>query len=223
MWMDEVAQKKKRGNRILFSKDSLFLQDLRMLLEGRNRRVMVLWALDLAEQTVERLEESCPTDPRPRFALEAARAWARGRIKMPVAQRAILDCHAMAKELTAPADIARCHAVAQACSVVHTPGHALGYPMYELTAIVLEQSPDTCRAAVESRMDAYMEKLLFWMEQEPVYSGEWAEFLKREPEGRGWPREKEEDATCCPPSPAGAPGSFPRTGRSPRSGSEKSC
>lgn len=223
MWMDEVAQKKKRGNRILFSKDSLFLQDLRMLLEGRNRRVMVLWALDLAEQTVERLEESCPTDPRPRFALEAARAWASGRIRMPVARRAILDCHAMAKELTAPADIARCHAVAQACSVVHTPGHALGLPMYELTAIVLEQSPDTCRAAVENRMDAYMEKLLFWMEQEPVYSGEWAEFLKREPESRGWPREKEEDATCCPPSPAGAPGSFPRTGRSPRSGSEKRC
>lgn len=223
MWMDEVAQKKKRGNRILFSKDSLFLQDLRMLLEGRNRRVVVLWALDLAEQTVEWLEESCPTDPRPRFALEAARAWASGRIRMPVARRAILDCHAMAKELTAPADIARCHAVAQACSVVHTPGHALGYPMYELTAIVLEQSPDTCRAAVENRMDAYMEKLLLWMEQEPVYSGEWAEFLKREQENRGWPREKEEDATCCPPSPAGAPGSFPRTGRSPRSGSEKRC
>lgn len=223
MWMDEVAQKKKRGNRILFSKDSLFLQDLRMLLEGRNRRVMVLWALDLAEQTVERLEESCPGDPRPRFALEAARAWASGRIRMPVARRAILDCHAMAKELTAPADIARCHAVAQACSVVHTPGHALGLPMYELTAIVLEQSPDTSRAAVENRMDAYMEKLLFWMEQEPVYSGEWTEFLKREPESRGWPREKEEDATCCPPSPAGAPGSFPRTGRSPRSGSEKRC
>lgn len=178
MWMDEVAQKKKRGNRILFSKDSLFLQDLRMLLEGRNRRVVVLWALDLAEQTVERLEESCPTDPRPRFALEAARAWASGRIRMPVARRAILDCHAMAKELTAPADIARCHAVAQACSVVHTPGHALGLPMYELTAIVLEQSPDTCRAAVENRMDAYMEKLLLWMEQEPVYSGEWAEFLR---------------------------------------------
>ena len=57
----------------------------------------------------------------------------------------------------------------------------------------------------------------------PYTREEWAEFLKREPESRGWPREKEEDATCCPPSPAGAPGSFPRTGRSPRSGSEKRC
>ena len=166
MWMDEVAQKKKRGNRILFSKDSLFLQDLRMLLEGRNRRVMVLWALDLAEQTVERLEESCPTDPRPRFALEAARAWASGRIRMPVARRAILDCHAMAKELTAPADIARCHAA------------GLGLPMYELTAIVLEQSPDTCRAAVENRKQDYIDSLLQWIDREKTCQMEWAEFLR---------------------------------------------
>lgn len=178
MWMDEVAQKKKRGNRILFSKDSLFLQDLRMLLEGRNRRTVILWALDLAEQTVEQLEKHCPGDPRPRSALDAARAWARGRIKMPAARRAILDCHAMAKELTAPADIARCHAVAQACSVVHTPGHALGLPMYELTAIVLEQSPDTCRAAVENRKQDYIDSLLQWIDREKTCQMEWAEFLR---------------------------------------------
>ena len=183
--MDEVAQKKKRGNRILFSRGSPFLEDLEMLLEGRNRRVVVLWALDLAEQTAERLAERCPGDPRPRFALEAARAWASGRIKRPAARRAILDCHTMAKELMAPADIARCHAVGQACGVVHTPGHALDLPMHELTAIVLEQGLDTCRAVVENRMDAYMERLLFWIEQEPVYSGEWADFLKGETEDLG--------------------------------------
>ena len=28
-----------------------------------------------------------------------------------------------------PPDIARRHAVGQACSVVHTAGHALGYPL----------------------------------------------------------------------------------------------
>ena len=40
---------------------------------------------------------------------------------MPVAKKAILECHAMAKELTDIADIALCHAIGQACSVVHTP------------------------------------------------------------------------------------------------------
>ena len=64
------------------------------------------------------------------------RAWAAGELKMRPAQRSILRCHALAKELPSPADIAACHAVAQACSVVHTPGHALGYPIYDLTSLV---------------------------------------------------------------------------------------
>ena len=77
-----------------------------------------------------------PGDRRPRAALDAAWLWARGRLKMHVAQRAILDCHAMAKDVTTAADAALCHAVGQACGTVHTAGHAMGYPVYELTAIV---------------------------------------------------------------------------------------
>ena len=45
--------------------------------------------------------------------LEAARAWAAGDIKMPLARRKILDCHAVAKELANPEAIALCHAVGQ--------------------------------------------------------------------------------------------------------------
>ena len=74
----------------------------------------------------------------PRNTLIAAKAWAAGEIKMPVAKRAILNCHALAKKMTSPTDSARCHAIAQGFSVVHTTGHALGLPIYELTAIVRE-------------------------------------------------------------------------------------
>ncbi len=98
---------------------------------------------------------------------------------MPVAKRAILDCHAMAKELSDPADIARCHAVGQACGVVHTAGHALGYPMYELTAIVLEHGLDNCRDFVEARALQYTEKLLCHQEREPNLSANWAAFLRK--------------------------------------------
>lgn len=180
MWMEEVKAKKKRGNRVLFTRDSVILQDLRMLLEGRNRRTVILWALELAQETVEELEAGYPGDSRPRNALNAARAWAAGEIKMPGARQAILDCHAMAGDLTDPAAIARCHAVGQACSVVHTSGHALGYPMYELTAIVLEKGEDA-GAAVEKREKEYVERLLLWIEQEPVYPGKWAGFLRNNP------------------------------------------
>ena len=85
----------------------------------------------------------------------------------------------MAKELTAPSDIARCHAVGQACSVVHTEGHALGYPMYELTAIVREQGIKNCRLYVESRNAYYVERLLHWIVQESGFPGTWAAFLRK--------------------------------------------
>jgi len=133
MWLAEVKTKIRRKNQILFFKECLLLRDLRKLIEQTNRRALILWALELAEETALQLAEKYPEDFRPREAIAAARAWAAGEIKMPIAKRVILNCHAMAKELTDPADIARCHAVGQACSVVHTAGHALGYPMYELT------------------------------------------------------------------------------------------
>ena len=144
MWLAEVKAKAKRKNQILFAKDSLFLTDLCQLIAQANRRVLILWALELAEETARELAGKYPEDPRPREAIAASRAWASGEIKMPIAKQTILNCHAMAKELAHPADIARCHAVGQACSVVHTTGHSLGYPMYELTSIVLEHGLDGC-------------------------------------------------------------------------------
>ena len=159
MWLTEVKAKAKRKNQILFSKDSLLLTDLCQLIAQANRRALVLWALELAEETARELAEKYPEDHRPREAIAASRAWASGEIKMPIAKRAILNCHAMAKELAHPADIARCHAVGQACSVVHTSGHALGYPMYALTVIVLELGLDDCRNAVEHRVRYYEQRL----------------------------------------------------------------
>ena len=179
MWLAEVKAKAKCKNQILFSKDSLLLDELCQLIEQSNRRVLVLWALELAEETAQKLEEKYPEDHRPREAIGASRAWTAGEIKMPIAKRAILNCHAMAKELTDSADIARCHAVGQACSVVHTVGHALGYPMYELTAIILEQGLDDCRESVEQRVMYYEQRLRYWMEYEKTCQQNWAGFLKK--------------------------------------------
>ena len=179
MWFAEVKAKAKRKNQILFSKDSLLLTDLCQLIEQANRRALILWALELAEETARELAGKYPEDPRPREAIAASKAWASGEIKMPIAKQAILNCHAMAKELADPADIARCHAVGQACSVVHTAGHALGYPMYALTAIVLEQGLDDCRDAVEHRVRYYEQRLHYWAEHEKSCSQNWASFLRK--------------------------------------------
>ena len=179
MWLAEVSAKAKRHNQILFSKHSLLLDSLRHLIDQANRRALTLWALELAEETVLLLTERYPEDLRPREAIAASRAWAAGEIKMPIAKRAILNCHAMAKELESPANIARCHAVGQACSVVHTVRHALGYPMYELTAIVLEQGLDGCRDSIEQRVVHYEQRLHYWTEFEKTCQQNWAGFLKK--------------------------------------------
>ena len=73
-WQDKARIKLKRKNQVLLAKDSEFLQDLSMLIQGQNRRDMALWAFDLAAELVAKLEEKYPEEKRPREALEAARA-----------------------------------------------------------------------------------------------------------------------------------------------------
>ena len=62
--------------------------------------------------------------------------------------------------------------------VVHTVGHALGYPIYELTAIVRRYGIENCRVAVETRAYEYVEKLLYWEKHQTEYDGKWATYLK---------------------------------------------
>ena len=176
-WLEDARAKLRRGNKVLIAKDSPLLETLRDLISQQNHRALVLWALNFAEESIEDFETRHPNEPRPREALDAARDWAAGAIKMRPAQRKILDCHAVAKELDSSVDVALCHAIGQACSVVHTEGHALGYPMYELTAIIRAKGIDECRDAVESRVSEYERRLLFWAEREPEFEDPWATFL----------------------------------------------
>ena len=98
-WTDEVFEKLKKKNQVLFSKKSEYMQDLMMLFETQNHRVMALWAFDFASESIAKLEKKYPEEKRPREALKAAQDWAAGKIKMRSAQRKILDCHAFAKEI----------------------------------------------------------------------------------------------------------------------------
>lgn len=178
-WLDEVNIKQKRKNQILFTKDSTYLQDLVTLFQKQDHRVMILWAFDFAAESIAKLEAAYPDEKRPREALETARAWASGNLKMRTAQRKILECHAFAKNISCKADIATCHAIGQACSVVHTAGHAIGYPVYDLTSIVYQMGVNTCMEAVELRKQEYIDKIFYWNTHFCDYNGQWAAFLLR--------------------------------------------
>lgn len=176
-WLEEVKERYRRKNQILFGKDSEFLWDLRTLLEGQPHTVLTLWALDLAEGSVALLKEKYPEECRPEQALLAAKDWAAGNVKMRFAQRKILDCHAFAKELTEKEDIALCHAIGQACAVVHTAGHVMGYPMYDLTATVYHHGLDGCVKFVEARKQEYISRLFYWIAHEKDEKRTWAAFM----------------------------------------------
>lgn len=176
-WLEEVNLKLKRNNQVLLTKDSQYLQDLTMLFKGQQHRVMALWAFDFAAESILKIEEKYPSEKRPKAALAAAQDWASGKIKMRLAQRKILNCHAFAKEISNREDIATCHAVGQACSVVHTAGHAIGYPIYDLTAIIFRLGVANCLEAVEVRKQKYIDRLFYWQAHLHEYEREWAAFM----------------------------------------------
>ena len=177
--MDEVRAKTRKKNQIFFSPKDAFLQDLVALISEQNHQTMVLWAFDFAEETVRVLEGKYPHESRPRNALGASRLWASGAIKMPAAKREILHCHAFAKEITSNEDIALCHAIGQACGVVHANGHAMCYPVYDLSAYVHRFGIESCKEKIEERKQAYIEKIVYWEKNHVRFSGTWAAFMQK--------------------------------------------
>lgn len=176
-WIDEVQTRVKRKNQVLFAKDSPFLQDLIFMMSQQDHRAMALWAFEFAEDAAEMLRARYPDERRLFEAIEISKAWAAGKVKMPIAQRAILNAHAVAKEIDSPEDIALCHAIGQACGVVHTAGHAIGFPIYELTALVRRYGLEACVRPIEEREQQYIDRLLFWQSHYMDHPTEWADFM----------------------------------------------
>lgn len=178
-WTEELKQNLQRKNQILFSQDGAFLNNLNQKILSAGHKAAILWALEFAEESVLCLEEKYPDEDRPRKALDASRLWAAGKLKMPAAKKEILRCHALAKELDSETEIALCHAIGQACSTVHTIQHAIGYPIYELTAIVRQYGYDQCEQPLLLRRKEYLERLIFWKSNKDLITG-WADFLQHD-------------------------------------------
>jgi hypothetical protein len=173
----DVEIKLKKRNKILFSRDSQCLQELIKLIQLQNHRTLVMWALDCAKLPLEQFEAKYPGEPRPRRCLELCEAWARGKIKMPIAKQAILDSHAVAKKIDDGEYDAYCHAIGHAGATVHVETHALGLPIYELTAIVLKHGKDNFSKPVSEKINYYYRCLLYRQENAGNFGLHWANFL----------------------------------------------
>ncbi len=102
-------------------------------LEDSHHRLLAQWAAGCAEHVLPLFEAVQPSDPRPRHAVEQARAWARGEITMTQARSAAGQANDAARELSGAARHAA-HAAGQAVAVAHVAAHELGAAAYAIKA-----------------------------------------------------------------------------------------
>ena len=85
---------------------------------------LALRAAESAESVLAHFEVRHPRDDRPRRAIEAGRAWARGELAMTKARAAAFAAHAAAREAGHPAARFAARAAGQAAATAHVAGHA---------------------------------------------------------------------------------------------------
>lgn len=102
-------------------------------LTDSDHQLLALWAAACAEHVLHLFETVRPSDPRPRQAIEQARAWVRGEIKMSQARAAAFHANSAARDLSGAARHAA-HAAGQAAAVAHVAAHELGAAAYAIKA-----------------------------------------------------------------------------------------
>ena len=96
-----------------------------------DHQLLALWAAQCAEHVLHLFEAEPAEDTRPRDAIEAARAWARGEMKMMDARARGGHAMGAARPLRGAARFAA-YAAGQAACVGHVPEHDLGAAAYAI-------------------------------------------------------------------------------------------
>jgi hypothetical protein len=102
-------------------------------LTDADHRLLALWAATCAEQVLDPFETAQPNDPRPREAIEHARAWVHGEVTMMQARAAGGHAMGAARDLNGAARHAA-YAAGQAAAVAHVAAHDLGAAAYAIKA-----------------------------------------------------------------------------------------
>lgn len=176
--IEDVKNKQKRKNQILFNRNSLCLQPLLEKMRKYSHKTLALWALTCAQVPANELDRLLINDDRVNIALDLCTKWMKGQVKMPEAKKALLAVHAIAKETDDVYIRALAHAVGQACGSVHVETHAIGLVMYEMTSIVIKHGIEDCIPYLEDKLEYYQRMLIECDHIAQNESLEWASFLK---------------------------------------------
>jgi hypothetical protein len=165
--------------RLLVTRESACLQLIRALIERQKHRTVVLWSMECGEHVLPIFEEKYPQDKRPREASKAAKAWASGKMKMPVAKNA---AHAAHNAATAVADVepaacAAARAMGHVVGTVHVKTHAIGVAMYGITAFVYAAEQKDADEVIARECSWFYERLLYLAANIDEVDTTWASFL----------------------------------------------
>lgn len=178
--LEDVKEKYKKKNKILFSRESVCLQNLLELLRLQKHKTIVFWSFLCIDEIAKELLVKYPNEKRVLTAIELCKFWSRGEVKMPIAKKALLAVHSIAKEIDNAHDIALFHAIGQGCASVHVETHAIGIVFYELTAIVLQYGINNCENAIISKINFYIESLKRCENTIDSINLKWADFLLKD-------------------------------------------
>lgn len=103
-------------------------------LTNSDHRLLALWAAACAEHVLHLFESAQPSDLRPRNAIEQARAWVRGEVKMMESRAAGGAANSAARPLSGAPRFAA-YAAGQAAVVAHVAAHELGAAAYAIKAV----------------------------------------------------------------------------------------
>ena len=109
-------------------------------LTDENHHLLAMWAADCAEHVLHLFEREQPEDPRPRVAVAAIRAWARGELRMWDSRSSGGHAMAAARQLQGAARHAA-FAAGQAAAVAHVAEHDLGAAAYAIKAARAAAAP----------------------------------------------------------------------------------
>lgn len=102
-------------------------------LTDTDHHLLALWAAACAEHVLHHFQGARPSDPRPRRAIDQARAWVRGDATMSQSRAAAGFANAAASGLNGAARHAA-YAAGQAAAVAHVAAHELGAAAYAIKA-----------------------------------------------------------------------------------------
>lgn len=126
-----------KPRKMLSDWEAPYIQSLMKLIETQSKETLANWAIDYSEKNLLPLwDKDFAADSRPQNAINAAKAWLAGEIKLPQAKKEILQCHDAAREAEGkPISQGVARAIGQSASTIHSAQHCIGLAFYGALAL----------------------------------------------------------------------------------------